>query len=59
MPRIASLRQRLDRPKLEKLVQSGVPTVRIAERFGSHPANVNKLMDEYGLARRTRSAAKP
>ena len=59
MPRGPSLKERLDKPTLEKLYkQSGLSTVQIASRYGSKSAAVLKLMNEYGIPRRSRGAGK-
>jgi transcriptional regulator of aromatic amino acid metabolism len=59
MPRKTPLRDRIDKATLEKLYHGhGLSTVQIAERLGSHSANVLALMKEYGIARRTRGAGK-
>ena len=59
MPRGPSLRERLDKDTLEKLYhEAGLSTVQIAIRYGSNSPAVLKLMDEYGLARRSRWAGK-
>ena len=59
MPRGPSLRERLDKATLEKLYhEAGLSTVTIATRYGSNSPAVLKLMDEYGLARRSRGAGK-
>jgi hypothetical protein len=59
MPRGPSLRDRLDKATLEKLYnQAGLSTVQIATRYGSNSPAVLKLMDEYGIPRRSRGAGK-
>jgi hypothetical protein len=59
MPRGPSLRDRLDKGTLEKLYnQSGLSTVQIASRYGSNSPAILKLMDEYGIPRRSRGAGK-
>jgi hypothetical protein len=59
VPRGPSLRERLDKPTLERLYnQSGLSTVQIAARYGSNSPTVLKLMDEYELPRRSRGAGK-
>lgn len=59
MLRGPSLRQRLDKRTLEKLyVEEALSTVTIAARFESNPTSVLKLMDEYGIPRRSRGAGK-
>ena len=59
MPRGPLLRERLDKPTLERLYnQSGLSTVTIAARYGSNSHAVLKLMDEYGIPRRSRGAGK-
>jgi hypothetical protein len=59
MPRGFSLRERLDKDTLEKLYhQAGLSTVQIATRYGSNSPAVLKLMDEYGLPRRSKGAGK-
>lgn len=59
MPRGPSLRERLDKATLEKLYnQARLSTVTIAARYGSNSPAVLKLMDEYGIARRSRGAGK-
>jgi hypothetical protein len=59
MPRGPSLRERLDKATLEKLYnQSGLSTVQIASRYGSNSPTILKLMNEYGIPRRSRGAGK-
>ena len=59
MPRGPSLKERLDKPTLVKLYEvSGLSTVQIAERYGAKSPNILKLMDEYGIPRRSRGAGK-
>jgi hypothetical protein len=59
MARGPSLKERLDKATLESLYhQSGLSTVQIAKRYGSHSPAVLKLMDEYGIPRRSRGAGK-
>lgn len=44
---------------LKKLYKdSGLSTVQIAERYGTHPPVVLRLMNEYRIARRSRGAGK-
>ena len=53
------LRDRLDQAKLEKLyVGAKLTTTVIAERFGTRASNIRRLMDDYGMPRRTRRAGK-
>ena len=60
MPRGPTLKERLDKPTLEKLYErDGLSTVQIGSRFGAQSSNVLKLMDEYGISRRSRGTAKP
>jgi len=57
MARGPSLKERLDKATLERLYnQSGLSTMQIAQRYGSHSPAVLKLMDEYGIPRRSRGA---
>ena len=59
MPRGPSLRERLDKATLEKLYnEARLSTVTIATRYGSKSPAVLKLMEEYGIARRSRGAGK-
>jgi hypothetical protein len=59
MPRGPSLRERLDKATLEKLyIRSGLSTVQIGSRYGSKSPAILKLMDEYGIPRRSRGAGK-
>jgi transcriptional regulator of aromatic amino acid metabolism len=59
MPRSPSLKERLDRATLEKLYnQAGLSTVQLAQRFGTSSPQILKLMDEYGIPRRSRGAGK-
>jgi hypothetical protein len=59
MPRGPTLRERLDKATLEKLyVDAGLSTVVIATRYGRTSPAVLKLMDEYGIPRRSRRAGK-
>jgi hypothetical protein len=59
MPRGPSLRERLDKATLEKLYnQAGLTVALIAERYGTAAPNILKLMDEYGIPRRSRRAGK-
>jgi transcriptional regulator of aromatic amino acid metabolism len=59
MPRGPSLRDRLDKATLEKLYnEAGLSTVTIAQRYGSHTQAALKLMEEYGIPRRSRGAGK-
>ena len=54
-----SLKQRLDKATLEKVYhKDGLSTVQIAARYGSHSPNILKLMDEYGIPRRSRGAGR-
>jgi len=59
MPRGLPLRERLDKATLEKLYnQAGLSTVQIAARSGSNSSAILKLMDDYGIPRRSRGAGK-
>jgi hypothetical protein len=59
MPRGPSLKERLDKPTLLRLYEtSDLSTEQIAERFGAASSQVRKLMDEYGIPRRSRGAGK-
>jgi transcriptional regulator of aromatic amino acid metabolism len=59
MPRAASLGERLDKATLERLYnQSGLSTAQIAQRFASSSPAVLRLLDEYGIPRRSRGAGK-
>jgi len=59
VPRGPSLRERLDKPTLEKLYnQVGLSTVQIGDRYGAKSPQVLKLMDEYGIPRRSRGGGK-
>jgi hypothetical protein len=59
MPHGASLKQRVDKATLERLYnQSALSTAQIAQRYGSNSPAVLKLMDEYGIPRRSRGAGK-
>jgi hypothetical protein len=59
MPRGPPLKVRLDKATLERLYnQSGLSTVQIAQRYGSNSPTILKLMDEYGIPRRSRGAGK-
>jgi hypothetical protein len=59
MPRGPSLKERLDKPTLEKLYnEHRLSTSQIAERYASHGPSVLRLMEEYGIPRRTRGAGK-
>jgi hypothetical protein len=59
MPRGPTLRERLDKDTLEKLYNDArLSTVQIASRYGSNSPAVLRLMDEYGIARRSRGAGK-
>jgi hypothetical protein len=59
MPHGPSLKQRLNRASLEKLYKrDGLSTVQIGARYGARPSNVLKLMEEYGIPRRSRRAGK-
>jgi hypothetical protein len=52
-----SLKERLDKVTLEKLYnQSGLSTVQIASRYGTQTSRILKLMQEYGIPRRSRGA---
>ena len=54
-----SLRTRLDKDKLEKLYhEAGLSTVQIAARYQTQSSRIWKLMDEYGIPRRSRGAGK-
>jgi hypothetical protein len=58
MPRGPSLKERLDKPTLEKLYNSGLSTVTIVHRYGTSSPQILKLMTEYGIPRRSRGAGK-
>ena len=59
MRRGPRLKERLDKTTLEKLYhQSELSTVQIASRFGTQPSRILKLMEEYGIPRRSRGAGK-
>lgn len=59
MPRGPPLRDRLDKTTLEKLYNlAGLSTVQIAARYGSNSQAILKLMDDYGIPRRSRGAGK-
>lgn len=59
MSRGPSLRQRLNKATLEKLYhKDGLSTVQIGARYGAHSPNILKLMDEYGIPRRSRGEGK-
>jgi hypothetical protein len=59
MARGPSLKERVDKATLERLYnQSGLSTVQIAQRYASNSPAVLKLMDEYGIPRRSRGAGK-
>ena len=54
-----SLRKRLDKTTLEKLyVHSKLSSVVIASRYGTQPSRILKLLEEYGIPRRSRGAGK-
>ena len=53
------LRHRIDKTTLQKLYSdAGLSSVAIAERYGSQPATVLTLLEEYGIPRRSRGAGK-
>ena len=59
MARVFFLRERLDKETLDRLYHDvGLSYFEIAERFGTRSANVIKLMDQYGIQRRTRCSRK-
>ena len=59
MPRGPTLRDRLDKATLQKLyIETGLSTVAIASRYGSNSPAVLRLMEEYGIPRRSRGAGK-
>jgi hypothetical protein len=59
MRREPSLKQRLSKAKLESLYHhSGLSTATIAERYGAKSPQILKLMEEYGIERRSRGAGK-
>jgi hypothetical protein len=59
MPRPMALREALDREKLSKLyLTEGLSTVVIGRRFGVSATAVLKLLNEYGIPRRTRGGGK-
>lgn len=59
MSRSPSLRERLDMATLEKLyTEHGLPTLQIALRFGSNSPAVQRLVNEYGIHRRTTGGSK-
>jgi hypothetical protein len=59
MPRGPPLKERLGKATLEKLYnQPGLCTVQIASRHGSTSPAILKLMDDYGLPRRSKGAVK-
>ena len=59
MPRGPSLKERLDKATLVRLYDfSGLSTVQIAERYGTKSPQILKLMEDYGIPRRSRGAGK-
>ena len=59
MPRRPTLKERLDKRTLEKLYEEArLSSVQIATRYGARSPQVLKLMDEYGIRRRSRGAGK-
>ena len=59
MPRGPSLKDRLDKPTLERLYNgAGLSTVQIATRYGCSSPAVLKLMDEYEIPRRSQGGGK-
>ena len=53
-----SLRERLDKITFERLYKAGLSTVQIASRYRTQSSRILKLMQEYGIPRRTRGAGK-
>jgi hypothetical protein len=54
-----TLRDRLNQATLEKLyVGAQLTTTVIAERFGTRASNIRRLMDDYGMPRRTQRIGK-
>lgn len=59
MPHGPPLRDRLDKATLEKLYnQCGLSTVQIADRYGTNSPSILRLMNAYGIERRSRGAGK-
>ena len=59
MPRGPSLKERLDKATLVRLYDfAGLSTVQIAERYGTKSPQILKLMEDYGIPRRSRGAGK-
>jgi hypothetical protein len=59
MPRGPTLKDRLDKATLEKLYnQAGMSTVQIADRYGTKSPVILRIMEEYGIPRRSRGAGK-
>lgn len=59
VPRGPTLKERLNRPTLENLChRHELSTAQIGARYGVRSPQILKLMDEYGIPRRSRGAGK-
>ena len=59
MPRGPTLKERLNKRQLEKLYnEAELSTVQIGARYGARSPQILKLMEEYGIPRRSQGAGK-